>query len=295
MSEPHTSDPLNGQVTVAWVLCQACIQLGEVLALEKSIARLEARVLAVHAWGVSPSWLIAHDTNVLTQQQYAHFKTLIERRLQGEPIAYITGEREFYGRTFTVNRDVLIPRPETELLVELVLAHMPLHQPLRILDLGTGSGCIGISLALERPDAWITATDNSNQALNVAQSNADRLGADIEFIKSDWFSALAHQKFDFIVSNPPYIAGFDAHLYLGDVRFEPRGALTSGPQGLDDLAHIISHAPKFLQHQAHLFLEHGYDQVRAVAELLGHAGFNRIDASQDLAGHYRVTVAALSV
>lgn len=295
MSEQRASDVMKDQATVACVLSQACIQLGEVLALEKSTARLEARVLAAHAWGVSPSWLIAHDTTVLTQAQYAHLTTLLERRLHGAPIAYITGEREFYGRAFNVNPAVLIPRPETELLVERVLAHMPLHEPIRILELGTGSGCIAISLALARPDALITATDNSDQALTVAQSNTHRLGAEIEFVNSDWFSALAQRKFDFIVSNPPYVACRDAHLDQGDVRFEPQSALASGLQGLDGLTQIISHAPAFLQYRARIFLEHGYDQAEAVTRSLEHAGFCRISTTRDLAGHERVTTGALSV
>lgn len=262
--------------------------------MNKSLAKLEARVLAAHAWEVVPSWLIAHDTDCLTQPQYQRFSSLLNRRLQGEPIAYITGKREFYGRVFHVNPAVLIPRPETELLVEQVLAQIPLHAPVRVLELGTGSGCIAISLALERPDARVTATDNSDPALIAAQSNAHRLGADIAFIKSDWFSALADREFDFIVSNPPYVASQDAHLDQGDVRYEPRSALAAGPQGLDDLAHIISHAPAFLQGQARIFLEHGYDQARAVSELLSHAGFRSMDTAQDLAGQDRVTIGSLS-
>lgn len=282
-------------MTVASALSKACAQLGEVLAMDKSLARLEARVLAAHAWGVRPSWMIAHGADTLTESQYQHFTTLLNRRLYGEPIAYITGEREFYGRSFNVNPAVLIPRPETELLVEQVLVQIPLHESIHILELGTGSGCIAVSLALERPDARITATDNSDLALTVAQSNASRLGADIEFIKSDWFSALAHRKFDFIVSNPPYVASYDAHLGHGDVRYEPRSALTSGLLGLDDLTHIISHAPPLLQRPARIFLEHGYDQAGAVAKLLEQAGFSSIGTKPDLAGHDRVTTGALSV
>lgn len=294
MSEQRAS-ALNIAATVASVLSEARERLGEALDLDKSIARLEARVLATHAWGVRSSWLIAHDADALTQQQYVAFQTLLERRLQGEPIAYIIGKREFYGRSFKVSRAVLIPRPETELLVEQVLAHMSLHEPIRILDLGTGSGCIAISLALERPNALISATDHSDQALTVAQSNARGLDAEIELVKSDWFSALAQRKFDFIVSNPPYVACRDAHLEHGDVRFEPQSALTSGLAGLDDLTHIISNAPAFLQHEGRIFLEHGYDQAEAVSRLLEQAGFSRISTARDLADHGRVTTGILSV
>ena len=295
MSELRASAFMCTEMTVESALSSACAQLRDVLAMETSLAKLEARVLAAHAWEISPSWLIAHDADALSTPQYQHFTTLLNRRLQGEPIAYITGKREFYGRPFNVNPAVLIPRPETELLVEEVLAEIPLHQSIRILELGTGSGCIAISLALERPDARITATDNSDNALTVAQSNARRLGAEIEFIKSDWFSALAHRKFDFIVSNPPYVACNDAHLALGDVRYEPLSALAAGPQGLDDLAHIISHAPTFLQHQARIFLEHGYDQAEAVTQLMTRAGFDRIRTVRDLARHERITAGAMSV
>lgn len=286
---------MNEQVTVASVLSSACVQLGEKLALEKSLAKLEARVLATRAWGVSPSWLIAHDTNALSPQQDAHFNTLLERRLQGEPIAYITGEREFYGRSFSVNPAVLIPRPDTELLIEQVLAHIPLHAPLRILDLGTGSGCIAISLALERPHALVTATDNSGQALAVAQINARRLGADIEFVRSHWFNALTDRQFDFIVSNPPYVASHDAHLDQGDVRYEPQSALVAGLRGLDDLTHIIACASKFLQHEGRIFLEHGYDQAEAVTRSLKQAAFSGIRTARDLAGHERITTGTMSV
>lgn len=295
MCEQRASDLMNTRVTVAAVLSEACAQLGAVLVLEKSLARLEARVLAAHAWGVSPSWLIAHDTDRLTQQQSAHFMALLARRLRGEPIAYITGEREFYGRSFRVTPDVLIPRPETELLVEQVLAQMPLHESIHILELGTGSGCIAISLALERPDARITATDKSDAVLAVAQSNAHRLGAEIEWVKSDWFSTLEHRKFDFIVSNPPYVACHDTHLGQGDVRYEPQSALASGLRGLDDLIQIISQAPAFLQPPARIVVEHGYDQAGAVAQLLVHTGFGHINTVRDLAGQERVSTGVLSV
>lgn len=286
---------LNVLTSVASTLSGAAAQIVQCLKLDKSIARLEARVIAAHAWNVSASWLIAHDTDALTSQQHEHFHMLLERRLSGEPIAYITGKREFYGRVFHVMPAVLIPRPETELLVEMVLEQIPLHQPMDILELGTGSGCIAISLALERPHAQITATDKYEEVLEVAKLNARNLGADqITFLKSDWFSALTHRQFDLIVSNPPYVAGDDAHLLRGDVQYEPRTALASGLKGMDDLAHIVSRAPFFMKKQAGIYLEHGYDQTRAVAELLKQAGFSRIYTAKDLAGNDRVSLGILS-
>ena len=291
---PPLSD-WNVLTNVASTLSAGAAQIVQCLKPDKSIARLEARVIAAHAWNVSASWLIAHDTDALTSRQHAHFQTLLERRLGGEPIAYITGKREFFGRVFHVTPAVLIPRPETELLVETVLAQIPMQQPIDILELGTGNGCIAISLALERPHAQITATDKYEEALEVAKLNARNLGADqITFLKSDWFSALAHRQFDLIVSNPPYVAGDDAHLLRGDVRFEPRTALASGLKGMDDLAHLISRTPSFLKNQAGIYLEHGYDQTRAIAELLKQAGFSRLHTAKDLAGHDRVSSAILS-
>ena len=290
---PPLSD-WNVLTNVASTLSAGAAQIVQCLKPDKSIARLEARVIAAHAWNVSASWLIAHDTDALTSRQHAHFQTLLERRLGGEPIAYITGKREFFGRVFHVTPAVLIPRPETELLVETVLAQIPMQQPIEILELGTGSGCIAISLALERPLAQITATDKYEEALEVAKMNAQNLGAQITFLKSDWFSALTHRQFDLIVSNPPYVAGDDAHLLRGDVRFEPRTALASGLKGMDDLAHLISRTPSFLKNQAGIYLEHGYDQTRAIAELLKQAGFSRLHTAKDLAGHDRVSSAILS-
>lgn len=286
-----TSEETN---TVATVLTTACLQLAKTLKSDKSIARLEARVLASYAWNVTSSWLIAHDTDVLTSQQRGQFQALLERRLNGEPIAYITGEREFYGRSFVVTPAVLIPRPETELLVEVVLAQIPLHQPIDILELGTGSGCIAVSLALERPHAHVTAVEQDARALSVAQTNALNLGAHVEFLKSDWFSALANRKFDFIVSNPPYVPSNDPHLRRGDVQFEPLCALVSGMKGIDDLAHIINQAPAFLKTQGSVYLEHGYDQSRAITDLLSKAGYTSIQSWLDLSGITRVTKGKLS-
>lgn len=279
---------------VGGALTDASLRIAQTLELDKTVSRLEARVLAAQAWQVSPSWLIAHDTDPLTSFQYTQFQTLLERRLRGEPIAYITGKREFFGRAFDVTPAVLIPRPETELLVEMMLAHIPTDQGLDILELGTGSGCIAISLALALPLARVTAVDKETAALAVAQENARQLQARLYFAESNWFSALATQKFDFIVSNPPYVVEDDPHLDRGDVRFEPLGALRSGEYGMDDLQYIIEHAGSFLKGRGGVFLEHGYNQAKNVASLLKINSFKDIKTFPDLSGRDRVTAGFLS-
>ncbi len=281
------------QGDVAATLDAACRALGDALGLDRREARLEARVLAAFAWEVTPSWLIAHDTGPLTTGQIARFQGLLTRRLAGEPIAHITGRREFFSREFSVTPDVLIPRPETEWLVERALARIPSDKPLDVLDLGTGSGAIAITLALERPLARVTAVDCSGAALAIARENAATLGAVVKFLASDWFGAFmpsrvfAGRRFDCIVANPPYVASDDPH--LAALRFEPRAALAAGPSGLDDLARIIAMAPAYLAPDGWLMLEHGYDQGEAVRRLLSSAGFDTIETWQDLAGCDRVS------
>lgn len=279
---------------VGGALTDASLRIAQALALDKTVSRLEARVLAAHAWQVTPSWLIAHDTDPLTSHQHTQFQTLLEKRLRGEPIAYITGKREFFGHTFNVTSDVLIPRPETELLVEMMLAHIPSDRGLDVLELGTGSGCIAISLALARPLVRVTAVDKRSAALAIAQENARQLQARLNFMESDWFSALTPQKFDFIVSNPPYVVEDDPHLDRGDVRFEPADALRSGEQGMDDLQYIIMHAGAFLKNRGGVFLEHGYNQAEKVARLLKLHGFTPTTTWLDLSGNDRVTAGFLS-
>ena len=280
--------------TVAGLLEQAAARLATDLGLAKREARLEARVLAAHAWAVTPAWLIAHDTDALPTEQAAAFDALLARRLAGEPVAYLTGSREFFGRPFVVTPDVLIPRHDTELLVERALAQIPPGRPTTVLDLGTGSGCVAITLALERPQARVTAVDRSPAALAVAQRNAALLGADVEFLTSDWFEALAFRRFDCIVGNPPYVAAGDPHLSRGDVRFEPAAALASGPDGLDDLRHLIEAARDHLVPGGLLLLEHGYDQAPAVRALLSAHGYPRSRSWTDLAGIERVSGAEVS-
>ena len=281
-------------MNVAQLLDDATAQIAAALGLEKREARLEARVLASFGWDVETAWLIAHDTDALSDAQIAAFQSLLSQRLQGRPIAYLVGMREFYGRAFHVSSDVLIPRPDTELLVELALVHLPPDQPLDVLDLGTGSGCVAITLALERPLARVTAVDRSAAALAIARRNADILNAPVEFLASDWFAVLAGRRFDLIVGNPPYIATADPHLTRGDVRFEPISALAAGHDGLDDLRHLVPAACTHLKPGGSILLEHGYDQAEAVHALLR---MNKIQPAQswaDLSGILRVSGGKLS-
>jgi release factor glutamine methyltransferase len=275
--------------TAASLIDDACTRIADTRGLDKREARLEARVLAAHAWQVSHAWLIAHDTDPLSNAKVTAFETLLNRRMAGEPIAYLTGTREFYGRPFRVSPDVLIPRPDTELLVELALARMPAGQAVDVLDLGTGSGCIAITLALERPLTRLTAVDRSAAALAIARKNAEDLGAHVEFLASDWFAALTGQDFDLIVSNPPYIAATDPHLSRGDVRFEPLSALAAGLDGLDDLRRLIAEASAHLKPGGTLLLEHGYDQADAVQDLLRARGIRQPQSWSDLSGILRVS------
>jgi release factor glutamine methyltransferase len=223
--------------------------------------------------------------------ELAAYRALLDRRLQGEPMAYLFGEREFYGLMFNVTTATLIPRPDTELLVELALARIPQGQPCRVLDMGTGSGAIAVSLAYHCPEADVTAVDASVDALAVAQGNANRLlkNGNLHCLSSNWFSALAKQCYHVIVSNPPYIRAADPHLQQGDVRHEPLTALASGDDGFSDLRHIISHAAAHLYPDGWLLLEHGYDQAETVRALLQQAGFKSVFSECDLAGIERVT------
>jgi release factor glutamine methyltransferase len=276
--------------SVAGLLDDASTRIAATLGLDKRGARLEARVLAAFAWDVSPAWLIAHDTDPVSVAHLAQFQSLLTRRLEGVPIAYLVGTREFYGRPFQVSPAVLIPRPDTELLVEAALRHLPEHSPCRILDLGTGSGAVAVTLALQRPMADVVAVDTSAKALEIAQANARRLGAEnVHCVNGNWYAELGVNKFDLIVSNPPYIAAADPHLDAGDLRFEPPQALASGDDGLRDLRIIVAGAPTHLAEHGWIFLEHGYDQAAAVIELLRQYGFEQICTLRDLAGLDRVS------
>ncbi|HEY6895821.1 MAG TPA: peptide chain release factor N(5)-glutamine methyltransferase [Rhodocyclaceae bacterium] len=261
-------------------------------ALRAARARIgagDARLLLQHVLAVSAVWLMAHDDAALSDEQLTRFDDLVVRREGGEPIAYLTGEREFFGRSFAVSPAVLIPRHETELLVEQALRLMQEVRQPRLADLGTGSGCIAISLALERPDAAVVAVEASTVALDVARGNAERLGARLEFRLGSWCDPLDGE-FDAIVSNPPYVVEGDPHLAQGDVRFEPRSALTAGIDGLADIRRIAADAWPRLRSGAWLLLEHGYDQAAAVAEILEQRGFREIQHGTDLAGVLRTTL-----
>ena len=263
--------------------------LADALALPANEARIEAAMLLCRALGdVSRAWLIAHEQDVSSPEQHAAFDMLLQRRLAGEPLAYILGEREFYGLNFNITPAVLIPRPETELLVELALQRLPQHG--RVLDLGTGSGAIALTLAHERPDAQATAVDASKAALEVARENVKRLELrNAHLLHSDWFSALTGESYDLIVSNPPYVAAADPHLQQGDLRFEPISALASGRDGLDAIRSIVIEAGSHLNAGGWLLFEHGYDQAVAARILLLQAGFTEVFSTKDLSGIERVS------
>ncbi len=262
----------------------------------------EARLLLGHVTARPAAWLMAHDDDVLDEDAVLRFASLVARRKGGEPVAYLLGYREFYGREFAVSPAVLIPRPETEMLVDLALAQKVMRSGIhadgagdtattltRILDLGTGSGCIAITLALEIPSAQVCAVDASEAALLVAGKNAERLGASVRLLQSDWFGSLSGESFDLIVANPPYIAERDPHLGVEDLRYEPRPALASGVDGLDAIRRIVADAPAHLLAGGQLWLEHGYDQAVAVRELLAAAGLCDIEQHRDVAGIVRVS------
>ncbi len=251
----------------------------------------EARLFLRAILGVTAARIAAYPEDALTPAQAERFADLLARRESGEPVAYLLGVREFYGRDFQVSPAVLIPRPETELIVDLVRERVPAGAAPAILDLGTGSGALAVTLALELSLATVTAVDFSSAALGVARANAEALGARVRFVESDWFAALTvGERFEVIVSNPPYVADGDPHLAEGDVRFEPASALASGPAGLDDIVRIVAAAPAFLTPGGWLLLEHGYDQAAAVRELLLAGGFAEVASARDLAGIERITL-----
>jgi release factor glutamine methyltransferase len=258
------------------------------------MSRVDVEFLLAHYLGKPRSWLYAFPERALTMQQSVEFQALLNRRINGEPIAYITERRGFWSFDLHVTPDTLIPRPETELLVELALARMPPYKALHVLDLGTGSGAIALAIAHERSNAFVTALDFSEAALKVAKHNAAELQIrNVELIQSDWFAGLANQSYDLIVSNPPYIEDADDHLQQGDLRFEPHAALASGADGLDAIRIIIAGAKKHLNPNASLLIEHGWNQAEAIRALFAQAGFEEIATVQDLAQRDRVTLGQL--
>jgi release factor glutamine methyltransferase len=264
------------------------VTIGQLLA-QSGLPPLEARMLLERVLGKTRAWLIAHADEAPGAEVEQAFAALAERRRQGEPIACILGKREFYGLEFGVTRAVLIPRPETELLVELALERIPGNAAQRVLDLGTGSGAIAVALAHERPQARLTAVDVDYAALAVARANAKRHRVSVRFFCGDWFGALSGETFDLIVSNPPYVAAGDPHLAMGDVRFEPQRALLGGADGLDCIRAIVAGAGAHLRAGAWLLFEHGYDQAEACRALLAAQGYREVQSWPDLAGIPRVS------
>ncbi|MGJ9418503.1 peptide chain release factor N(5)-glutamine methyltransferase [Massilia sp. CMS3.1] len=248
---------------------------------------LENRILLCHALGLTRVGLITNAERALNAEEAACLAALVGRRQGGEPIAYIVGQREFFGLPFQVSPAVLIPRPDTELIVELTLERLAPRA--RVLDMGSGSGAIAVAVAHTRPDTAVTALDLSEDALAVARANAAANGATVRFLRSDWFTALGNEAFDLIASNPPYIASSDEHLVQGDLRFEPSAALTDFADGLSALRTIIKGAPAHLIAGGWLLLEHGYDQAEAVRGLFTDAGYAEVESWRDVNGIERVS------
>ena len=262
-------------------------------AYARGLARVDTQILLLNALARplhDRAWLLAHDTEVLTEAQQHNWDQALQRRLQGEPVAYITGRKDFFGLTLNVDARVLDPRPDTEILVEWALELLPSGQPTRVLDLGTGSGAVALALQHQRPAAQVTAVDASADALAVASANAQRLGLPVQCVLSHWMDAVPGP-FELIVSNPPYVAEGDPH--LAALTHEPLSALTSGTDGLDDIRQIIAQSPSRLAPGGWLLLEHGWNQADAVQALLRTAGFVQVQSRRDLGGIERCTGAVM--
>lgn len=253
-------------------------------AQQLGLDRLDAQMLLLSALGRNVNdraWLIAHDDHPVPDEAAERWQALVHRRLAGEPVAYLVGEKPFFGLDLRVDARVLVPRPDTETLVQWALDVAPAG-PAQVLDLGTGSGAIALAIKSHRPDLAVTATDASPAALEVARANAHRLGLDIQFASGSWFQAVPDRRFDLVVSNPPYIVVGDPH--LAALQHEPMSALTSGADGLDDIRHLVGHAPQALKPGGWLLLEHGHDQAHAVRTLLAARGFHQVTSRADLSG-----------
>jgi release factor glutamine methyltransferase len=302
--------------SVGEVLAEAAARISAMPGIDVGGARIEARALLCHALHVDRAWLISHEREPLPEPEAGTFERLVGMRVLGEPVAYVTGQREFFGLQFVITPAVLIPRPESELLVEEALARLPAGEPCRVLDLGTGSGAVAIAIKANRRLARVTASDSSAEALAVARENARRLLAEtpsragtpdaagrtvgeewgrsgntamIRLVTSDWFSAFRGERFDLIVSNPPYVAKGDPHLDQGDLRFEPRIALVAGPDGLDCIRGIVAQSHDHLEQGGWLMFEHGYDQAADCRNLLRVSGFKDVYTARDLSGIERVS------
>ncbi|MFK0086902.1 peptide chain release factor N(5)-glutamine methyltransferase [Pseudomonas sp. NPDC090755] len=257
-------------------------------------ARLDVELLLAAAIGKSRSYLHTWPERIVSSEAALTFAEYLQRRRSGEPVAYILGQQGFWNLDLEVAPHTLIPRPDTELLVETAL-ELVSPAPARVLDLGTGTGAIALALASERAQWQVTAVDRVLEAVALAERNRQRLQlGNVQVLSSHWFSAIEGERFDLIISNPPYIAAEDPHLVAGDVRFEPSSALVAGVDGLDDLRTIISQAPGHLQPGGWLLLEHGYDQAVAVRELLAGLGFEQVESRVDLGGHERISLGRLS-
>ena len=253
---------------------------------------LDAELLLCHTLDVNRSYLFTWPEKELTTHQYEQFQQLIEQRLTHQPIAYILGNKEFWGLDLQVSSDTLIPRADTETLIEATLALKPANiNQCKVLDLGTGTGAIALALKHEWPNSEITAVDFSLGALEVAKQNAINNQLNVNFLHSNWFSALTAKDFDIIVSNPPYIEENDQHIFQGDVQFEPRSALTSGQDGLDDIRLIIDQAWSFLKSDGWLVIEHGYNQAQVMQQLFSDKGYQHYQLHKDLAGNPRISLA----
>jgi len=274
----------------AMTIQQALTRGYQLLEHNSSSYHIDTQILLCHALDCQRTKLIAWPQQRLNNEQQQQFTRLITKRQQGWPVAYLTGHREFWSLDFSVTPDTLIPRPETELLVETILEHFGPDQHLTLSDLGTGSGAIACAIASERPNWQITATDISTAALSIARKNAGHYGLNnIRFITSDWFSKLPTGYFDIIVSNPPYIASDDRHLQQGDVRFEPVTALSAGSGGMDDIKHLCQHARPYLKPGGLLLFEHGFDQQQPALNCLQENGYKHIIQKKDLSGQARIS------
>jgi release factor glutamine methyltransferase len=277
--------------TVRTTWAEAQHRLIKTLSLEGNEAKFEAQLLLQNVLNVNRAWLLAHESDALQDKIKADFESLLARRLLGEPIAYILCQREFFGLNLIVTPDTLIPRPDTETLVETALDKIPTDTPFTVLDLGTGTGAVALAIAEHRPEAQVTAIDASSGALDIAKRNANQLDlTQVDFRLSNWFSALEGERFNLIVSNPPYIEQHDIHLTQGDLRFEPMSALASGTDGLDDIRQIVDNCLLHLHPQGWLMLEHGYNQAHLVTDLMAQSGLIDITTIKDLGANDRVTI-----
>ena len=293
---PLAERPTTLLATYDAALVHDAHRVAAALALSQREARLEVELLLAHALGVSRAYLIAYPERVADAVRVSRYAEYLERRATGEPVAYILGEREFYGLSFRVTSAVLIPRPETELLVDLSLQRIDTTAPARVLELATGSGCIAVTIARLRARAQVVATDISEAALALARVNAQRHATvNVEFRLGDCYDPVADAQFDLIVANPPYLGQDDPHLHRGDLRYEPQHALVSGADGLTLMRRVVAEARRHLRAGGWLIVEHGHDQAHQVRQLFQAAGFRGLRSARDLAGTARALAGRLTL